>query len=464
MRGCLVRSKLGAARREALELKRIRREKEMQEVSLMTKEDSLSRAYENMIRSNLEEQRKLEEKRQLRLQQERDRKLKHWNRCATKIQKIVRGMFSRLKTKIKKCETHLERAISSRSEEALAAAIKLTEKMNLKSKTTKEICQNAKILLTTVQGELFVKLQLDDAVRMRSEELIREAMRLAEDAGMTYLEEFSRAKQSFDKEIKRKSVLQHIEIILDRCNTVPNLVKHSDKLNDLVSIATSLGLSGEYLVQDARNRLGRIQSLLRIRNDIRYAVELCSASMMQKAMEARHQLLKIYGPELFAEEAHAVLKMLQMYVHEEQIVKRTDSENAKRDSSEVTEENIMSQGANKSEDGETTASCDATTTDDSRKGAADNDVRLPPFVRKQLELIRDARAAAGKIIWSPSYIVYSSSLYVDLQEATEKLVILVPNEEKRKVLHFTFGIRKLIHFPGLPANLQMDCVICNLEV
>ena len=392
-----MRSKLGAARREAMELKRIRREREMMETSLMTKEDSVSRAYENMIRSNLEEQRKLEEKRQLRLQQERDRKLKHWNRCASKIQKIVRGMFSRLKTKVKKCEIHLERAISSRSEDALASAIQLTEKMNLKSKTIKETCQNAKVLLTTVQGELFVKLQLDDAVRMRSEELIREAMRLAEDAGMTYLEEFSRAKQSFDKEIKRKGVLQHIQVILDRCNTVPNLVKHSDKLNDLVAFATSLGLSGEYLVQDARNRLGRIQSLLRIRNDIRYAVELFSASMMQQAMAARHQLLKIYGPDLFAEEAHAVLKMLQMLVHEEQIVKRTDTEIRKKQDMEITEENSIAEEGNKSpsDSDNRDIAGDATTKEDSRKDVVGSDVRLPPFVRKQLDLIRDARTADG---------------------------------------------------------------------
>jgi hypothetical protein len=63
----------------------------------------------------------------------------------------------------------------------------------------------------------------------------------------------------------------------------------------------------------------------KIRNDIRKAVELCSASMMHRTMEARHKLLKIYGQEFCEEEARAVLKILQMYSHEEQIVNEPET-------------------------------------------------------------------------------------------------------------------------------------------
>ena len=380
-----------------MEIKRLRREQELQELKLMVLEDAASMAFEKVLRSDLEAQRKLEEKRQERLRQERERKIKHWNKCAAKIQKIVRGVFSRVRTKIKKCEIHLERAISCRDEEELIKAIQITQKMNVKSKVIKEICQNARILLTTVQGELYIKMHLDQAVQTRSDELIRDAIKLAEDAGMTYLEEYSRAKQSFDKEVKRRSVIQHIQVLLDRCSSIPNLVKNADKLNELVTLATVLSLSGEYIVQDARNRLNRIQSLIKVRNDIRYAVELCSAKMMQDAMQARHKLLKIYGSEFCAEEAHAVLKMSQMYAHEEEIAMTADessSNGVKSENSAPTDENAEAT----CEEKDSRAGDDnneAESQKDTRRGSV-SDVRMPPFVRKQLDLIREAQTAEGK--------------------------------------------------------------------
>lgn len=325
MRGCLVRSKLGNARREALELKRKRRELEAKETQQMVVEDQLSTSVEDMIKSDLEEQARIEAKRQERIRQERERKMRHWNRCITKIQKIVRGVLSRTKTKIKKANTYLERAVNERSESNLIDAITMTERMGIKNKDTKEHLQAAKNLLTTVQGENYVKDQLNTAVNTRSDEMIREAIQLAKDAGMTYLDEFLKSQQSFSKEVKRRHILQQLEILLEKCNTIPNLIRHTDKLRELVGTATSLNLAGEYFVQDARNRMARVQSLLKVRDNIRKAVELCSVSMMRAAMEERHKLLKIYGPDFCESEATAVVKMIQMISHERVVSQTADS-------------------------------------------------------------------------------------------------------------------------------------------
>jgi hypothetical protein len=63
-----------------------------------------------------------------------------------------------------------------------------------------------------------------------------------------------------------------------------------------------------------------------IRNNIRYAVEVCSIQRMKRSlpsllslvtsrssMEERNKLLRIYGPELCAEEASAVANMMRMF-------------------------------------------------------------------------------------------------------------------------------------------------------
>lgn len=372
VRGFLVRCKLSKARQVMLERKRAQCDREQEECRRMGAEDARSMRAEEAFRSDLSERRKIEEARQLRLKLEREKKERHWNMSATLIQKRARGMIARIRWTIRKAEFFLERAIVSRSERLLEEAIVLTERIKSKPKKLKEICANAKILLVTVQGEIYVKSQLEDAMATQNDELISSAIRLAEDAGMTYLEEYSRGKQALDREVRRRAVLSHIQGTLDRCSSIPSLIKFADKLEGLVLTATNLGLSGEVLVQDATGRLRRVQSLLRVRDNIRVAVELCSVSLMKEAMRERHKLLAIYGPQFCEDEARAVLKVLQMFSHETQIAPATDSPKESR-----------------GEDGSESTSSFAP--------LPRNDVRLPPFVRQELDRIRDAKTASGEL-------------------------------------------------------------------
>lgn len=447
----------------------------------MEDEDRLSTAVEDLIKSDLEEQARMEEKRQERIRQERDRKMRHWNRCMTKIQKIVRGKLTRTKAKIHKANVHLERAVSERSEVKLSKAIVMTETMGIKNKDIRERLQAAKMLLTTVQGENYVREQLNDAILARSDEMIKEAIQFAHDSGMEYLDEYKAAQQSFSKEIKRRHVLQHLELLLEKCNSIPNLVKLADKLVELVTTATTLNLAGEYFVQDARNRLARVQYLVKVRDNIRKAVELCSVSMMRTAMEERHKLLKIYGPHFCEEEAIAVVRMLQMISHEteiqstvaavveakqgqeqthkdddgtdddnenqpenpesdgpagheaERLIKAGENsddatkegfdhgdegeENSKREKPFDETEQLLELSKNLQEAGRHRKSGDETSHRPPEKAASSGsgtDVRLPPFVRSQLDRIRDAQTAD------------------DLLVAEQKLNVLVPSETRRK--------------------------------
>jgi hypothetical protein len=70
--------------------------------------------------------------------------------------------------------------------------------------------------------------------------------------------------------------------ILVKCVTVPKLIAAADPLEALLEQATELDLAGEYQVQDAAARLTRVRNLIHLRDRIRFAVEVCSPSKMQR--------------------------------------------------------------------------------------------------------------------------------------------------------------------------------------
>lgn len=70
--------------------------------------------------------------------------------------------------------------------------------------------------------------------------------------------------------------------VLVKCVTVPKLIANVDALEGMLQQATDLDLAGEYAVQDAAMRLGRVRTLIQLRDRIRFAVEVCSPSKMQR--------------------------------------------------------------------------------------------------------------------------------------------------------------------------------------
>lgn len=57
-------------------------------------------------------------------------------------------------------------------------------------------------------------------------------------------------------------MLNHLRVLVNRCDTLPKLLACTDKLDEYVVHATSLGLGGEYLVQDTVMRCQRLKSLI----------------------------------------------------------------------------------------------------------------------------------------------------------------------------------------------------------
>lgn len=359
LRGCMVRCRLYETRMKANASLENERLKIKENTKLMMAEDEASRLIEEDYRLNAGLRKKMEEEKREKLRKEFERVKQLRFSSATCIQKHIRGSQGRSKARTARVHISLERAINGRSELDIQKAILLVDELGVKTKHARTLRQNAKELLLEVQGESFVKVQLEDAIVTDSDELLASALDLAERAGMTYLEVYKRAKLSYERVLQKRSVLGNLKNLLDTCTSVPKLLANQEKLNEYVAHCTEIGLGGEYLVQDTLLRVKRLGSLMVLRDEIRYAVEVCSPSRIEAAMANRNKLVHIFGEELCAEEVAAVLNMRRMFA----LLGNDDKEDERERNSD-------------NED------------DEDR----DDDAKLPPFVRSTLDLLRDAKS------------------------------------------------------------------------
>jgi hypothetical protein len=154
----------------------------------------------------------------------------------------------------------------------------------------------------------------------------------------------------------------------------------------------------------------RIYSLVQLRDKIRFAVEMCSVKKMDAAMKERELQVKIYGPELCSEEVNAVEGMRRMFMYESQVHNKSIKRSVKL-SSENGKDKVNKCAKSSAMDDDD----DDDDVEDSYSHENDeSDVRLPPFVRTQLEVVRNANTLE------------------ELNHAIENYSILVPSDIKRK--------------------------------
>jgi len=383
LRGCMVRLRMYEVRMKANESLELERRALKENNSLMAAEDEASRLIEEDYRLNSGLRKKMEEEKREKLRKEFERVKQLRLSSATCIQRHVRGSQGRSKARTAKVHISLERAINGTSEIDIQKAILLVDELGVKTKQARTLRQNAKDLLLEVQGESYIKVQLEEAIVTASDELLANALELAEHAGMVYLEVYKRAKLTFANVLQKRSVLGKLQALLDKCNSVPKLLAHQEKLNEYVAHCTEIGLGGEYLVQDTLLRVKRLGSLMVLRDEIRYAVEVCSPARIEVAMAKRNKLVHIFGEELCAEEVAAVLNMRRMFA----LLGDDDKDEERR----------------------------AQSTDDEEEEDGDDDAKLPPFVRSTLDLLRSAKAQGEE----------------EVQRAESELQLLVPDKALR---------------------------------
>jgi hypothetical protein len=185
IRGFIARQKfytmIGKERAQA----DIIRKKEAYERELMNYEDDLSTSIENAIRDSLREILIL--KKLLRDVKEEKIRFK-LNSCAILIQKILRGFVIRKYGKFYMCKVYYDRAFDSRNEDDIKYAIYFPSKLNIRSnKLITQFEMKAKELLLLVMHESYINNELYDAITAASEELLMNAITMAEESRMYYL-------------------------------------------------------------------------------------------------------------------------------------------------------------------------------------------------------------------------------------------------------------------------------------
>ena len=201
-----MRSRLYAVRMKANASLEADRKIIKENIKLMTLEDAATRLIEEDYRVNADLRLKMEEEKREKLRAEFERVKQLRYSSAQVIQRQVRGRQGRSKAKTVKVHIGLERAINCRSEVDIQQAILLVDVLGVKTKHARTLRQNAKDLLLEVQGESYIKQQLEDAGVTLSDEMLADALELAEQAGMTYLEGYKRAKVIHANVQKKRSV------------------------------------------------------------------------------------------------------------------------------------------------------------------------------------------------------------------------------------------------------------------
>jgi hypothetical protein len=406
----------------------------------MIKADEESRRYRDEEKRIREEAAELQRK-LLAAKQEKMQEIMFDS--AVLIQKNFRGMRGRVKGKSRMCSLAFKRAFAARDDKLLRKAAELPQKLNVHSNHIRKCQVAAKELILEIIHETYVVNELTDAIRCRSIDLLIDALTLAEDSSMTFPVQYAEAKILLQELLHRRTILDTLAGILEKCTTIPILLDKADKIKMLCQAAADMGLGSSDSVSEALIRVQKIERLIRLRDRIRYAVEVCSPGEMLLAMKELQGLTKVFGKDLMAEEAKAVRGMMRMTHYENSLIdlgeeddlsnmpSYYDSEDDEDDLAGVDNKTVGRRqrgsvdeprsvwgqeeyGADAVADEEVLAGDAALVAMQADEEQLETDTRLPPFVMQQLEKLGEAASRE------------------DLHAAVEHLKVLVPADKKRK--------------------------------
>jgi hypothetical protein len=132
-------------------------------------------------------------------------------KAATLIQKMMRGSYYRTQGRIFMCETMLETALQRKDELLINRAIAMPQLFGVTSKLIKVYQASAKKLIMEVLSEAFVANELREAMQVGSVEMLRSAIRRANEAKMPYLVELQEARRTLTQLLHLRTVLTNIE-------------------------------------------------------------------------------------------------------------------------------------------------------------------------------------------------------------------------------------------------------------
>ncbi|RYG67377.1 hypothetical protein EON64_07580 [archaeon] len=252
------------------------------ETHIMQQEDELSRQYEMLFRSDLTLQKRLHDAKVKRMQEERLRVAKQRYAAAVLVQKIFRGFFYRKQSRMFMCEKMLEMALGSRNESQMQRALQKPSLWGVSSKLIVLLKNSVKNLILEVMNERFVENQVQEALDINSLDMLRQAIRLAEEHKMPYLPILTHARAAIDLILANKAVVAILADELAKCTCIATLVRRYDVLQMLLQESYVRGLYHEAKVKEGADRLHKVAALVDLRDRMRHAVEICSPTKMDK--------------------------------------------------------------------------------------------------------------------------------------------------------------------------------------
>ena len=280
MRRFIARRKYLLLMGDRLREREERRRVEQADRDAMFREDKLSAESERLFRSDVVLQQQIFQAKQEKARRELFKRQVRQYEAARNIQRIVRGFVFRRKGRLVMCERLLERSLLQRNDNQLRRALELPQKYQVTSKLIKVYQESARKLILEVLHESYVQNELAEATEVQSVEMLRDAIRLAEQSNMLYLKGLRRAKVALENALFLRSICSTIAGVLSKCVSVPKLIAQADVLRYLLDRATNCGLGGEPKVQEAALRLKRVRNLIQLRDQFRFAVEICCPEKM----------------------------------------------------------------------------------------------------------------------------------------------------------------------------------------
>lgn len=131
-----------------------------------------------MCRRDIEKFRQIEEDRKQKIREEKEKEQKRIFDAAAKLQRIVRGKIYRSRGRVLMCEEMYKRAFGIREEAAIRKATAMHALFGVSSKMIKYYHMNARELLLEVMNEMWIRTQLDDAIKGGCLELLQDAVKV----------------------------------------------------------------------------------------------------------------------------------------------------------------------------------------------------------------------------------------------------------------------------------------------
>ena len=161
----------------------------------------------------------------------------------------------------------------------------------IKTRIIATLQSSAKDAILDTLKESYVKQQLRDAVDSGSDVLLQDALDKANASRMTTVEAiapiYKEAQEALADHARLHGTLTNLQQDLARSISVPKLLSNVDILLRQVKEARAMGLGGEPPVLEALLRVGKIKSLVGLRDRMRFAIELCAPSLMERCVLGR---------------------------------------------------------------------------------------------------------------------------------------------------------------------------------